>query len=327
MTYVRGSKLRGYTLTTDFTSAGQSLWAYGQKGRTSYFIKQFLWPVYPIEGSHLSDDDRHYYREKCREFENRHTSIMNSLRTKTVEGGNLVIAHEFFREDAHYFKVTQLVEASAVDYRSLTLQQTMLLMKTVAHSVRLLHSCNVVHGDLKMDNILLKRSPSGSFVAKLIDFDDCYLIGAPPPPEDCIVDFVYCSPETGQYIDGNVGKGDQLSAKSDIFALGLIFSQLLTGNLPDFDAKKYGYPYVAVSAGCNLRVEGSKIPDWLLEVTNEMLVRRPEDRPTIEEVFVALTSEQIIQRGTVMKGDLAQSAAGMGRSLKGTALSKKQAGS
>jgi len=73
---------------------------------------------------------------------------------------------------------------------------------------------------------------------------------------------------------------------SDIFALGLIYCQYLTGSLPDFDKKKYRYPYVAILNGESLRV--NILSDKLKSLLDSMLSKEAAKRPNIDEVFSKL---------------------------------------
>ena len=94
-----------------------------------------------------------------------------------------------FRWGANYYKVTGEVDAatlSTADIKALGLRVELVLMKTVAHSLKLLHDLRIVHSDLKPSNVLIKRTELG-YTTKLIDFDSSYIAGRPPPREDIVV--------------------------------------------------------------------------------------------------------------------------------------------
>ena len=48
------------------------------------------------------------------------------------------------------------------------------MLSDVADALSAVHSCGVVHGDIKPQNILLFRNQDGSLIAKLSDFGGCY---------------------------------------------------------------------------------------------------------------------------------------------------------
>ena len=74
-----------------------------------------------------------------------------------------------------------------------------MLLKTVAHSLKILHDLRIVHSDLKPSNVLVKRTELG-YTTKLIDFDSSYIAGNPPPPEEIVGTMNYYSPELVGYI-------------------------------------------------------------------------------------------------------------------------------
>ena len=110
------------------------------------------------------------------------------------------------------------------------------IMHRPAHSVYRLHENGIVHGDLKPENILLKRLESGAVTAKLIDFDNCFWEREVlPANKEIHGDPVYFAPETGPAIIGDEDK--RLSVKIDVFALGLIFHQILDRRTAGFRSR------------------------------------------------------------------------------------------
>lgn len=51
-------EINGYRITHDLTNdnSGFSKWGFGDKGGVSYFIKEFLSPVYPLDSTAMSPD-------------------------------------------------------------------------------------------------------------------------------------------------------------------------------------------------------------------------------------------------------------------------------
>jgi serine/threonine-protein kinase len=96
------------------------------------------------------------------------------------------------------------------------------VMWQVADAVRFIHSRQILHGDIKTENIFLARTTMQRRLVKLLDFglarpDVGRTEGIDGTPE-------YLAPER---IDGAPA-----SQASDIYALGIVFFELITGRLP-----------------------------------------------------------------------------------------------
>ncbi len=96
------------------------------------------------------------------------------------------------------------------------------VMWQIGDAVRFIHGRQILHGDLKSENAFIVRTPAQRRLVKLLDFglsranlgrDD----GIDGTPE-------YLAPE-------RIG-GAAASQASDIYALGILFYELLTGSLP-----------------------------------------------------------------------------------------------
>jgi serine/threonine protein kinase len=195
---------------------------------------------------------------------------------------------DFFREGAKYYKVTEKVDLAGLDspdVAALGFPAQLVLLKTVAHSLKILHGLEIVHSDLKPSNVLIKRTELG-YTTKLIDFDSSYVVGKPPPPEEIVGTMNYYSPELVTYVQTGTG-AERLSQASDIFALGLIYSQYLTGELPAFDAA-YHEAAVAVLHGAVLRLPPSGAPAPVGALVERMLLPDPDARPTVGQVHATL---------------------------------------
>jgi len=161
------------------------------------------------------------------------------------------------------------------------------LMKSVAHSLKILHDLRIVHSDLKPSNIMVKRTELG-YTSKLIDFDSSYIAGNPPPFEEIVGTINYYSPELLGYIQDVGVQPAELGVASDIFALGLIYAEFLTGSVPPFDAARYHEPAVAVRNGETLQIPRTNVMPVLADLVDAMLVGDSTRRPTIAQVHATL---------------------------------------
>lgn len=93
----------------------------------------------------------------------------------------------------------------------------------IAEALRYIHGQSIIHGDVKSENILLTRTPERRRVPKLLDFG---LARASVNPE---VGGIEGTPE---YLAPERIYGGAPTQVSDIYALGLLFYELLAGGLP-----------------------------------------------------------------------------------------------
>ena len=286
-----GDVLNGYTILEDFkvVGAGLSKWTFAERGGRQYFIKEFLSPTYPDDAAPGSAKTKAKKRARCATFEAHHQGIQRALAPLSAYGGNLIVTLDFFRWGAKYYKVTEKVDAvglTAADVASLDLRTQLVLLKTVAHSLKILHDLRIVHSDLKPSNIMIKRTEVG-YTTKLIDFDSSYLAGGPPPREEIVGTINYYSPELLGYIQDAGVAAHQLGVASDVFALGLIYTEYLTGSPPPFDPA-YHEPAVAVRSGATLRTPRAGVLPELADLVDRMLSTDPSARPSIGEVHNSL---------------------------------------
>ena len=294
-----GDVINGYTILEDFkvVGAGLSQWTFAERGGRQFFIKQFLSPTYPDDAAPGKREDQGQEASPLRGLREPSPRVQTVLAPLSAYGGNLIVTLDFFRWGAKYYKVTEKVDAEAMEPRDiarLDFRLQLVLMKSVAHSLKILHDLRIVHSDLKPSNVLVKRTELG-YTSKLIDFDSSYLAGNPPPPEEIVGTINYYSPELLGYIQEAGVAPHQLGVASDVFSLGLIYTEFLTGAPPPFDTATYHEPAVAVRNGETLRIPRDRVVPELADLIDQMMAADPAHRPTIAKVHATLMS---IRTGT-----------------------------
>ncbi|MFD3612828.1 protein kinase [Streptomyces atroolivaceus] len=292
----QGDEIAGYRLVTEPTNAngGKCMWAFAEKDGQQYFLKRFLEPKRPREGSTAGAASRRIRLEVCQEFENRHRGIMKRLRPDARGGGNLVLATDFFHEGSTYYKVTERIDTSTLEKpQLLEPRQKAVLLKTLALSLQLLHDIDVVHGDLKPLNVLIQKREGVTFYsAKLIDFDDSYVSGSPPGRQEVAGDSLYGAPEWRRYVqEDETVQPEDLTTAVDVFALGLMTHYYLTGDLPAH-SDRYGSPADAVNAGDSLTLD-PRLTDPMQGLLRAMTAPAPRNRPRMATYLKALKDPQV----------------------------------
>lgn len=293
----KGEVINGYTILQDFIVAGgRSKISFASKGDKEYFIKEFLSPKYPVPDSPGSERVKEQKRKACEQFEKRHREINDKIRAKGSYGGNLVFDLEFFKFGPCYYKVTEKVDTDSPTCEEISrysFEQILLIAKCVCHSLKIMHNLNIVHGDLKPDNILIKKKSSKVYIAKLIDLDDCFFSGNPPIKGNLVGTPEYYSPEQAAYImdeDGDVD-GSTLTLKSDIFTLGIILCEYFTGQKPIIEGE-YKTVWDSVNHGIRLKY-AKEINPKIKSLIDKMLQKEAKNRPTITEIFDTLKDSKI----------------------------------
>jgi len=291
------TSINGYVLEEPFhvTGGGRCEWTFAKKVGETFFLKKFLTPKYPTEGSPGSEATKREKLRQCESFSERHVRLKRAIDSKTGKGGNLVRTIDFFREGTTYFKVTERIEHSEgmkpAAIAALPDDQLIVILRSLTHSLRTLHELGVVHSDLKPDNILIRCTDAKIYVAKLIDFDDSYFEGSPPPPEDAVGDQVYFSPELAAYIAASEADESTIAAlrpgmtsKSDIFSLGLIFHRYVAGEAITLSGGDR-YPFQSIASGRPLDLGKRRMNEQVAGCLRRMLDRDPAARPNVGMVF------------------------------------------
>ena len=279
---LKGSVLNGYRLTcaTSTSNAGTSLWAFAEKQGRDYFVKSYLHPVYPLDDAPGSAPSKELKRRRCQSFEQRMVCIKTELNRLPADQCAARIV-DFFRCDAFYYAVSEKIDAHRIEIAALAAPEQLVLLMALAEALALLHQqTRLIHGDIKPENMLIRRHGQ-RFIAKLVDFDSAFVDNH--PPLGLSVDQRYRSPERVAY--QNDSKHATLDAKSDVFALGVVFCEYLTGSLPILSD---GHPYIgeALANGGTFELLPSIHRELrpVLETTRAMLRSDPTQRPSCAEV-------------------------------------------
>lgn len=110
---------------------------------------------------------------------------------------------------------------------SISIRRACDLLGQIADALSALHQQDVIHGDLKPDNVMIVDEPSGvrrRRVARLIDFGLARRVSQGPGPV-----IVAGTPE---YLAPERIAGGPATVATDVYALGVVAYELLTGGLP-----------------------------------------------------------------------------------------------
>lgn len=91
------------------------------------------------------------------------------------------------------------------------------------------HGQGVIHRDLKPQNVFLTRDRHGNQLLKLVDFGIAKLVGVEAGDPLTRAGMVFGTP---QYMSPEQALGQDIDARADLYAVGILMYQMLTGRLP-----------------------------------------------------------------------------------------------
>lgn len=112
-----------------------------------------------------------------------------------------------------------------IDHPRPDLETVRNIVEQIAKGLRAFHRKEMLHQDLRPDNIMIDKTGT----AKIIDFGATKIAGLAEATSPAAADDIL---GTAQYTAPEYFRGEGGSARSDLFSLGVIAYQMLTGELP-----------------------------------------------------------------------------------------------
>ena len=204
--------------------------------------------------------------------------------SSTVTHPNVLRVYDFGVADGSKFLTMQYVPgadlASMLQGRTPSISETESILGQICQGLDAAHRAGVVHRDLKPSNIMLD-SQGRVFIT---DF------GIAKSTQDTFITKAGSLLGTPAYMSPEQVKGEPVDRRSDIFSLGIILYQMLTGRLPyPGDAS---YEVLARRFKPPPRVESlnPKVPEKLAKITRGCLAPRVADRYAGADEILALLS-------------------------------------
>ena len=211
----------------------------------------------------------------------------------SIRHPNIVDITDFGNADSMYFIIMEMLEGETLGARLesdrfLDERTAVGILGQVASAVGAVNEQGIVHRDLKPENIFLTNHPDYPDFVKVLDFGVVKLMGAPAEaphktrPGSAIGTPAYMSPE--QCL------GDaRLDHRSDIYSLGVVGYEMLTGGLPfvgDSLEVMMGHSRGVLVPPKERRAE---LTDAINDVIVRALAKKPGDRyATMRELRLAL---------------------------------------
>lgn len=190
-----------------------------------------------------------------------HVHVAGATDFGKLENGRIYLILEFVEGNS----LTKAIEAGPMD-----IGRVLTIGAQVASALEAAHSRGIVHRDLKPDNLLLVSNESNDDFIKVLDFGIAKVPTEPNEKGQAItqVGMVYGTPE---YMAPEQALGQEVDARADLYALGVMMFEMLTGRRP------YVGPTVALL--------GQQLATPLPKMGHVAKVRVP---PAVEQLVVEL---------------------------------------
>ncbi len=152
-------------------------------------------------------------------------------------------------------------------------KRTAELLKQICAALAAAHAERIVHRDLKPANVMLLRRADGSEQVKVLDFGIAKLAETATAVSAPLGTPHYASPEQFQ-------AGGQIDQRADIYSLGVLLYQMLSGELPFQATSVHELIRLQITAlPPPLRKLRPETPLVLEQFINRLLAKDPQQRP------------------------------------------------
>ncbi len=174
------------------------------------------------------------------------------------------------------------------------------IAEQIANGLSEAHKKGIVHRDLKPSNVHLLREHSGETLVKVLDFGlarqaPVSMLGAAhgEAPRQEASSLMAGTPE---YIAPEQAQGKAVEAAADLYPLGIMLFEMLTGRLP-FESKNVTQLVIDHIQTPPPRLSSliDSLPEGLEKLVDSLLAKNPHDRPASADV-VRLEIQRILKR-------------------------------
>jgi serine/threonine protein kinase len=194
-----------------------------------------------------------------------------------LDDPNIVQVTDFFEESGEFFLVMEYVDGQDLSRLikskgKLAESEALPIVRDILKGLRFAHAKGLVHRDIKPSNVLVDKSGR----ARIMDFGIAIMAGGAEKSLTAAGVAIgspwYMSPE-------HISRPREVDRRTDIYALGIVLYEMLTGSVP-FDAETdFGVKEQQVRAPVpDPREKNSEISEGVAEIVLKAMAKNPAKR-------------------------------------------------
>ncbi len=214
----------------------------------------------------------------------RHPNTVKLYDFGTTGDGRFFIAMEYLGGG----QLRDLMDGRRIDPRD-----ALRLAEQILHSLAEAHAMGITHRDLKPENVLLERIQGDRILAKVVDFGVAKLVRPEAEPGNSLSPVLTVPGTrlgTPAYMSPEQAFARPTDGRSDLYSLGVILYEMLTGHLPfandDNTALYLAHLHNTPPKMHDLAPDAPLDPE-LDELVEQLLAKQPGDRPSCAEEVIA----------------------------------------
>ncbi len=221
-----------------------------------------------------------------------------ALAASALNHPNIITVYDIGQTpDGRRFIATEFVDGATLREHQKThrlrLTDTLDIVAQAAAALVEAHGQGIVHRDIKPENVMVRRDG----YVKVLDFGLAKLTGGPAAGSVDTEAATRALAPTGagtvlgtvSYMSPEQSRGEEVDARTDVWSLGVVLYELLTGHLP-FRGKSASHIIVAIQDAEPPPLSNylPEVPDLLQEVVSDALTKDREARLTTRQMLAKL---------------------------------------